>query len=208
MKPFLRKALAGGLLVMLPLFILLLFFWWLLGILTGFLAPLAVWLAGWLRIDPWAGYGLVIVLVLLACFVVGSLVMTRMGRWLHLKFEERMQKLAPGYRMVREIVQQLFGDAKQSPFAQGKVARVWPSGRGEGISMTGIVTSWHANGDATVFVPTGPNPTTGLILHVSTCHLELLPQVPVDAAFRTIIACGAGSAQLFAILPKKETDAS
>src|SRR5690606_38606169 len=117
-----------------------------------------------------------------------------------------MTQVAPGYRMIREIVQQLFGDSKQSPFAQGKVARVWPSGRGQGVSLTGIVTSWHDNGGATVFLPTGPNPTTGLVLHVAQEHLELLPAVPVDSAFRTIIACGAGSAQLLATVAAAGND--
>ena len=199
MKAFFRKAVVGGLLVLLPLFILCLFAWWVLGMLTGFLSPLALWVAQELGVMSGVGYGLVMIAVVLLCFTVGSLVMTRLGQWLHTQFDERMQRVAPGYRMVREIVQQLFGDSKQSPFAQGKVARVWPSGRG-GVSLTGIVTSWHDDGGATVFLPTGPNPTTGLVLHVSKDHLELLPHVPVDSAFRTIIACGAGSAQLLAVV--------
>lgn len=212
MGVFFRKAIAGGLLVLLPLFILCLFAWWVLGTLTGFLSPLALWLAQELGLMDWVGYALVVVAIVLLCFTVGSLVMTRLGAWLHRQFDERMQKVAPGYRMVREIVQQLFGDSKQSPFSQGKVARVWPSGRGQGVSLTGIVTSWHDNGGATVFLPTGPNPTTGLVLHVAQEHLELLPNVPVDSAFRTIIACGAGSAQLLAaVVPasvQKDTAAS
>jgi len=200
MRAFFRKAVAGGLLVLLPLFILSLFAWWVLSTLAGFLAPVALLVAGELAVAAWVGYGLVVIAVILVCFIVGSLVMTRMGNWLHTQFDERMQKAAPGYRMVREIVQQLFGDSKQSPFAQGKVARVWPSGRGQGVSLTGIVTSWHENGGATVFLPTGPNPTTGLVLHVAAEHLELLPHVPVDSAFRTIIACGAGSAQILSLV--------
>ncbi|HEY9035506.1 MAG TPA: DUF502 domain-containing protein [Pseudomonadales bacterium] len=200
MKAFLRKAVAGGLLVLLPLFILMLFAWWVLGTLMGFLSPLALWVAQELGLMPWVGYGLVVVGVIMVCFIVGSLVMTRLGAWLHAQFDDRMQKVAPGYRMVREIVQQLFGDSKQSPFAQGKVVRVWPSGRGQGVSLTGIVTSWHDDGGATVFLPTGPNPTTGLILHMPADHFDVLPNVPVDSAFRTIIACGAGSAQLLSVV--------
>lgn len=203
MKTFLRNALAGGLLVLLPLFILGLFAWWVLSTLLDFLQPFAQVVASVLGVGAWAGYALLLAGVACLCFVVGSLVMTRLGRWIHERFDRFMQQLAPGYRMVRDIVQQFFGNASQSPFAQGKVVRVWPSGREGGLSLTGIVTSWHPNGDATVFVPTGPNPTTGLILHMSPSHFEVLEGVPVDAAFRTIIACGAGSAQMLASVLQK-----
>ncbi|WP_240554901.1 hypothetical protein [Oceanicoccus sagamiensis] len=66
---------------------------------------------------------------------------------------------------------------------------------------TVIVTSTHDNGWYTVFVPTGPNPTSGMIYHLPPEQVELLPNIKVDEALRTIIACGAGSDELF----KKQT---
>jgi uncharacterized membrane protein len=63
---------------------------------------------------------------------------------------------------------------------------------------TCIVTSHHDNGWFTVFIPTGPNPTSGLIYHLPAEQVELLPTIKVDEALRSIIACGAGSGALYA----------
>jgi uncharacterized membrane protein len=62
---------------------------------------------------------------------------------------------------------------------------------------TAIITSRHDNDWYTVFVPTGPNPTSGLIYHLPPNQVELLEGIKVEQALKTIIACGAGSGELF-----------
>jgi len=47
-------------------------------------------------------------------------------------------------------------------------------------------------------VPTGPNPTSGMIYHLPAEQVEILPNIKVDSAMRTVISCGAGSDELFA----------
>ncbi len=58
--------------------------------------------------------------------------------------------------------------------------------------MTGFVTDAHADGTYTVFVPTGPNPTTGNISRLKEKYVHYL-NVPVEDGMRSIISCGAGS---------------
>lgn len=102
----------------------------------------------------------------------------------------------PGYRSVREITAQLLGNSNDSPFKRGEVARIWLFGRQVDVSVLGLVTSRHADGRVSVFVPTGPNPTTGFIYHVGMELVELRPDIRVEQMMKTVIACGAGTAAI------------
>jgi uncharacterized membrane protein len=99
--------------------------------------------------------------------------------------------------MVKDIVNQFMGDKSNSPFRKGAVARVRIFGGTVETSVTAIVTSQHDDGTYTVFVPTGPNPTSGFIYHVPAEYVELRPEIKIESAMRTVIACGAGSDKLF-----------
>ncbi len=61
--------------------------------------------------------------------------------------------------------------------------------------LTAFVTERHDNGWYSVFVPTGPNPTSGSIYHVKPEFVHHITQ-PVEDVMRSIISCGAGSAPL------------
>jgi len=62
--------------------------------------------------------------------------------------------------------------------------------------MMGIVTSKHKDGTVTVYVPTAPVPTSGLTYHLPENCVTYLPNVSVEEAMRTIIACGAGTSDM------------
>ena len=61
--------------------------------------------------------------------------------------------------------------------------------------MTGFITEDQGE-ILTVFVPTGPNPTSGNIYHVSREQV-LFTGISVDNGMKTIISCGAGSTEIF-----------
>jgi len=140
---------------------------------------------------------LVMFLIALCCFVVGSLVSTSVGRWMHGHFDKYLVHIAPGYKLIKEIVSQFFGDQANSPFSNGETARVKIFGVNSETTVTAIVTSRHEDGCFTVFVPTGPNPTSGNMYHLPPEQVKLYPNVKVEDVMRTIIACGAGSGELF-----------
>ena len=77
------------------------------------------------------------------------------------------------------------------------MARVHIFGRDCPTTVTSIVTARHADGSYTIFMPTGPNPTSGNIYHVPGDLVELFPDVSLEKTMRSIIACGAGSDKLF-----------
>lgn len=199
---FIKKTTAGGLLVILPAVIIFFALRWAVGTITELIHPLAAPISSRSGAPDYLVDLLVILMILLTCFIVGNIATTRAGKWLHNRLDRSLAKLAPGYNLVREIINQIFGNSENSPFTRGDVAKVRLFGADVATEATAIVTSYHANGWYTVFIPTGPNPTSGMIYHLPPEQVVLLPQVKVDEAFRTIIACGAGSGQLLAKPPQ------
>ena len=65
-----------------------------------------------------------------------------------------------------------------------------------GTLMTGFITDDQGE-IITVFVPTGPNPTSGNIYHLQKDRV-LKTKASVDNGMKSIISCGAGSAEIFA----------
>ena len=63
------------------------------------------------------------------------------------------------------------------------------------ILMTAFVTDTHDTARHTVFVPTGPNPTSSLIFHVPQKYVHPAG-VSVEETMRSVIGCGAGSTNL------------
>jgi uncharacterized membrane protein len=61
--------------------------------------------------------------------------------------------------------------------------------------VSAFVTDSHDDGSYTVFVPTGPNPTSGNIYHLKGKWVHPV-DVSVEDTMRSIISCGAGSSML------------
>lgn len=205
LKRFVKTSFIGGILVLLPVVILLAALNWVFHFVTGLIQPLTTLviksngLPGSMPgpMPEVLGDVLVVFLIALTCFLVGSLVSTSIGRWMHGRFDKYLVQAAPGYKLIKEIVSQFFGDKANSPFANGEVARVKIFGAASETTVTAIVTSRHEDGSYTVFVPTGPNPTSGNMYHLSPEQVKLYPELKIEDLMRTIIACGAGSGELF-----------
>ena len=201
-QSFIKKSLLGGLVVVLPIVVLLFFFRWLYELVTDLLEPISNLLIKTWGFPALAADLLTLLIILLSCFLIGTIVSTSIGKWLHERFDGTLARLAPGYRMIKEIVQQFFGNKEDSPFAGGKVALAQLFGADNPTQVTALVTSEHPDGSYTVFVPTGPNPTSGMIYHLPGNQVKIYPKIQVDSAMRTVISCGAGTGELFGIQPE------
>lgn len=195
-EDFFKKSVLGGLVIVLPIAILAMGIRWLFRLITDLIQPFTNLVINTLGFPELVGDMLVLTAMVLACFIVGLLVTTTGGAWFHKRFDERLARVAPGYKLVKDIVGQFFGDEKQSPFANGEVALVRLFGEDNPTAVTTIVTSKHDDGTYTVFMPTGPNPTSGNIYHVKPSQVRLCPDIKIEDAMRTIIACGAGTGDL------------
>ena len=190
---FLKTTIIGGLVVILPATIIFGVFSWLYGKITALIGPLTGLLLAKSEIWKFFADLIVIVTIIVFCFVLGVLVKTGVGRFVQTKLEAKLSRFAPGYKLVKETVLQFLGK-KKSPFSQVAIVQLY----GSDTLATAFITEEHDNGMFTVFVPTGPNPTSGQIFHLKGKYVHAVA-IGVEEAMRSIISCGAGSAALISL---------
>ena len=189
-KAFFKTSLLGGMVVILPVAILVFVFKWLFNLVTDIVQPLTNLVMAKSQIQEILADILVITVILIACFIIGVFVRTRLGAFIYKTLETRILKVAPGYSLIKETVLQFLG-SKKSPFSSVALVQVF----GNETLVSAFVTDTHKDGSYTVFVPTGPNPTSGNIYHLKGKYVHPV-DVPVEDAMRSIISCGAGSNKL------------
>jgi uncharacterized membrane protein len=191
LKHFLKTSLLGGVVVILPVAILVSVSIWIFDLIASWIQPLTNIVIKDTQTNEFIAAAFVIILIMTVCFFVGVLVRTRLGGFFYKQVETRILRLAPGYSMIKETVLQLFGSRKDSPFSSVALAQIFCNS----TMATCFITDTHDDGSYTVFVPTGPNPTSGLIYHLQGKYVHPVP-IPVQDAMRSIISCGAGSRKL------------
>ncbi len=199
---FFKKSLVGGLVVLLPLAILTVVFKWVYGVAAEFTSPIAKILINKFDWTPFTADLLGVAALVVFCFITGNFVTTRLGGLLWGWIENRIMSRLPGYRPIREIIAQLLGTDENSVFSRGEVVRVWVYGRHVDISIMGIVTSKHEDGRVSIFMPTGPNPTTGFIYFADEALVTYHPEIKVEQFMKLVVACGAGTQHVFGLLEK------
>ena len=192
---FLRTTLIGGVVALAPLTLIILLFRWVINMIGRNLTPVVDKLLQDPDPNPYFKFTLYVLTftaILLFFFVIGLIVRTRLWVFLN-KAEDRYLLKVPGYKLVKETVQQFFGK-NQSFFKEVVLVDIFNSG----ALMTGFITDDQGE-IITVFVPTGPNPTSGNIYHLQRDRV-LKTKASVDSGMKTIISCGAGSAEVFAAM--------
>lgn len=198
---FFKTTIIGGLVVVLPVSILIFVFKWLFGLVSSMISPITRRIVGENSELTFAGDILVIAIMIAVCFVIGLVVKTKVGRWLFAFLETNLLFKLPGYGMVKETISQLFDKEEGSQFASVALCRIFCNE----TMVTGFVTDKHENGYYTVFVPTGPNPTSGNIYHLKPEYV-MLTNASTEETMRSIISCGAGSKPLINSLLKQKNN--
>jgi uncharacterized membrane protein len=190
---FLRTTLIGGMVALAPLTLIILLFRWLINLIGRFLTPLVNTILHDPDPNPYvkfAIYLLTFTAVLLFFFIIGLVVRTRFARFLD-RAEDKYLLKVPGYKLAKDTVKQFFGK-NRSFFKEVVLVDIYRTG----TLMTGFITD--DQGDViSVFVPTGPNPTSGNIFHLQQDQVTRTT-ASVDVGMKSIISCGAGSAEIFA----------
>jgi len=197
-KDFFKTSLLGGLVVILPTAILLFVFRWIFRLITGLIQPLTNLVVKRAQLQEIVAAVVVIAIILAVCFLVGLLVKTKFGAWLFGALENRILKNAPGYSLVKETIAQFLGNRK-SPFSSVALVRLF----GNETLASAFITDTHEDGSYTVFVPTGPNPTSGNIFHLKAAYVYPV-DVSMEDTMRSIISCGAGSSKLIRAFAERE----
>ena len=197
-RNFLRTTLIGGVVALAPLTLIILLFRWVINLIGRTLTPLVDTILQDPDPNPYFKFALYVIsftAIVLFFFIIGLVIRTRYFRFLN-RAEDRYLLKIPGYKLAKETVQQFFGK-NRSFFKEVVLVDIFNSG----VLMTGFITDDH--GDIlSVFVPTGPNPTSGNIYHLQKERV-VKTTASVEMGMKTIISCGAGSAEVFAMQTKK-----
>ena len=192
LRNFLRTTLLGGLAAILPMGLIFLFFRWIFNLIKRYLEPIVSLVEVDNDIQIVILYIIVIAAILGIFFFIGLVIRTRIGKFFNEVLEEKYLMKIPGYKIARDTVMQFFGK-NRSFFSEVVLVDIFNSG----TLMTGFITDDHGGADfVTVFVPTGPNPTSGNIYHVNRSKVHRTTAA-VDNGMKSIISCGAGSTEIF-----------
>ena len=187
---FIRTSLLGGVAVVLPVALSAFLLKWLFRLITNFIQPMTHLLIEKSNNQVMFADAVVILIILLGCFMIGIMVKTKVGQFIQESLESHILKFAPGYSIIKETILQFLGK-KKFPFSQVALIRAFEND----TLMTGFVTDEHPDGLCSVFVPTGPNVTTGFVFHLSQKHVYPV-KISADQAIRTVISCGVGSGKI------------
>lgn len=185
-----RTTLLGGLAAVLPAGLIFFFFRWIFNIIKKYLEPIVSLIEVKTEIQVIILYIMVIAAILILFFFIGLIIRTRIGMFFNTVLEEKYLLKIPGYRIARDTVMQFFGK-NRSFFSEVVLVDIFNSG----TLMTGFITD-RQDDYITVFVPTGPNPTSGNIYHVQEDRV-VHTSTTIDTGMKSIISCGAGSSEVF-----------
>jgi uncharacterized membrane protein len=190
MRRYVRATLLGGIAAVLPMALVIIVFRWIIGLIEKYLSPIVELFNTDSELLLFTIYVILVAAILVSFFFIGVIIETRIGRFFTSVLEKKYLMKIPGYKIARETVMQFFGKQK-SFFSEVVLVDIFNAG----TLMTGFITDDQGE-IITVFVPTGPNPTSGNIYHVPK-EKVFRTKAAVEHGMRTIISCGAGSSEIF-----------
>ncbi|MGD2035347.1 MAG: DUF502 domain-containing protein [Bacteroidales bacterium] len=190
LRKFIQTTVLGGVAAILPIALVIAVFQWLFKLVYRNLEPLTRWFPLNTDLQRILVTILIAIGIIVLFFLAGLIVRSRIGLFFKHAFEKKYLMKIPGYRVARETVRQFFGKNK-SFFSEVVLVDIFNTG----TLMTGFITDKHGS-YYTIFVPTGPNPTSGNIYHVNK-EKVIKTKTSIENGMKTIISCGAGSNEIF-----------
>lgn len=200
LKRFLTTVTIGGLVVILPIAILLKIFIWLFEWAIMLIKPITSLLIETTQSSQTLAQWLAFFSVILSCFLVGLLVRTGWGKWLHDTLERLLLSRIPGYKMLKELMAKLQPEQDQK-FSQPVLVKM-AENSGE---FLGFITEEYGSGRFAVFIPTSPSPMNGFVIQTDISHLRFV-NVSAETMMKSVIACGVGSKEIMDKADASEPD--
>jgi uncharacterized membrane protein len=188
-KNLIKTSLLAGIITILPIAVLIGAFSWIFKTITGLIQPLTHLFFGKSEVEI-IGNFIVLTIILLMCFLLGLAVKTGIGSFIQNTLEKSILQKIFGYSLVKETILQFIGN-KKSPFSSVALVNIYCND----TLVTAFITDEHDDDSFTVFVPTGPNPTSGNIFHLKSQFVHKI-DVSIEDTMRSIISCGSGSNKL------------
>jgi uncharacterized membrane protein len=183
---FLSTCFAGGLLVVLPVWLTLVLIGTVISALRGALHPFGG--------VPTEGSGypdvMAVLILVLLCFLAGAFLQTSLARSIGSAMDNRFLAVIPGYRLVRSQLQRMTGEDHDHTWAVALVEI-------EEALVPGFVVEELPDGQYTVFVPSVPTPAAGTVYIIEPRRVHII-DVPFAKAVTCIAQWGVGSSALLA----------
>jgi uncharacterized membrane protein len=178
----------GGVLVLLPVYLAVLLLLHGMQSVVALVRPLAALLPDWLPAED----VLSLLLVVIACFLVGAAVRTHTGRALRERVEKALFGRLPGYALFRGLTQRLAGEGDEN---------VWKPALAEieDALVPAFVIEELDDGRLTVFVPSVPTPLAGAVYILDRERVHLV-DVPFTQAIQSVSRWGSGAKDLVAAM--------
>ncbi len=196
-KSSFKSAFLTGLIALLPLGILIIIVLWFYSIIRGIVAPI-LQLIGLESVF----YLVLVALIVLILFIalIGFGIRTHPGQVFFRWVEEGIFHMLPGYKNIKKIISHFTGAGAKSMYRSVALIDIFQNG----TLMTGFIIEKSSKTRTTVFIPTGPNPTSGLIYHVLDKQVTPV-DISVERALESVIAVGKNSNLLFSSIKKLKT---
>jgi len=192
-REFVKTALIGGALVVLPLYLAVLLLLKGMQAVAGLVRPIAGLLPQWMPAENI----LALLLVLVVCFVVGLAVRTQAGRSIRGRMEVSVFGKIPGYTMIRGLTQRIAGDTSENVWKTALVEI-------EDALVPAFIIEEYDDGRFTVFVPSVPTPFAGAVYILNAARVHPI-DVPFAQALQSISKWGSGSKALVAAMEARNT---
>jgi uncharacterized membrane protein len=183
---FLKTTLAGGLLVLFPLFGSIYLLARLGSIFVSFLRPALGLFPGGPDFSLPYKNAAAIALLLLLCFLIGLAVMTHLGKTVGGWMERHLLSKIPGFVRYRALSQILLGsEVAGAPVLVQRGAE----------KQFGFLIEESSSGELTIMMPIAPGLRSGTVIIIQASLVQRLDAPPSEAA-RVLMQCGVGASAL------------
>jgi uncharacterized membrane protein len=189
------KALARGLLIVVPVYFAGLLLLKGMSSVAKLVRPLAQLLPDWVPADEF----LSLLLVLAICVAIGASVGTRIGRGVRNWIEKNLFERIPGYGLIRSLTQQVAGQSMESTWKAALIEI-------EEALVPAFVIEELEDGRYTVFVPSIPTPFAGAVYILDRQRVHPV-HVPFTDAVRVVSRWGSGAKDLVAAMDRGDNSA-
>jgi uncharacterized membrane protein len=188
---FLLKSVVRGALIVVPVYLAILLLLKAASSVIGIVQPIAKLLPVWFP----AANVLSILLVLIACFLIGAILQGRLGRAMAKAIERRVLERIPGYELFRSLGERAAGQRATDAWRPALVEI-------ESALVPGFIIEQVDERLLTVFVPSVPTPLAGAIYIIDRNRVHAL-DIPFAQAIKSISRWGTGSKELVAAMKQR-----
>lgn len=185
---FMRTTLIGGLLILLPIYLVALL---LLKMVTALLQLIAPVMAGIPATAEFRGL-LALLVIVVACFVAGLVVRTGPGRRAIGTVQRQLLEKIPGYKLLSNLVSRVTGDEDIESFQPALVEI-------EEALVPAVIVEHLPDGQFVVLVPSVPTPFAGALYVLPAARVHRV-DVPLRRLLQVYSKWGEGTGELVAAM--------